>query len=76
MTLGEDLTTIPFWISELETNCCRGATAGVVFDDLFGIDVDHHHAVTAAERMRLWWARNGSNLVPSRIAGHLVPGAR
>lgn len=75
LTLNFDLGTIPFWLSELETNCCRRNSANQVFKHLFGLDLYRDNrffpeVVQAAE----FWERCRNNLRWSRIKGHYVRG--
>jgi hypothetical protein len=77
LTLGGDLGTIPFFLDELESNCCRFASVGCVFEDLFGIDpggLAWHPRTNAVKALRAWWAANEGRLVRSRITGKYVPG--
>jgi len=79
MTLGRDFGTIPCWIDELESNCCRFNVVAAIFEDLFGLDLDDHCVslrYTPADVARDFWKRHGDNLVWSRIAGRYVPGVR
>jgi hypothetical protein len=79
MTLGHDWSTIPFWISELESNCCRFCVVAQVFEDLFGIDpmdFTHSRRFTPAEVVAEFWAGHSGDLVFSRLAGRYVPGVR
>ncbi len=60
-TLGYDFTrTIPFWLDQLESNCCRRVLATCVFDYEFDLEPEMGEGVceTPATRMRRWWAEN------------------
>ncbi len=75
LTLNYDLETIPFWISELETNCCRRNTASQIFRYLFGLDLyQDARVVPEVVQAREFWERCRNNLRWSRIKGHYVPG--
>jgi hypothetical protein len=70
---------VPFWIDELESNCCRHCVAANVLDDLFaGHDLymaraDDHRA-TSADIMRRWWKRHeNARWVWSRLLECFVP---
>jgi len=78
-TLGHDLSTIPFWISELETNCCRFNVVASTLEDLFGHDFSrmrYHVFHTAAEVARNWWEHHGGRFAWSRIGERFVPAPR
>jgi len=77
-TLGYDFkATLPFWIRELESNCCRRSIAQNVFEDLFGLEPeleDRGFYEIPADRMRRWWKRYGNaRMVWSHVAGHFQP---
>ncbi|MHC4079388.1 MAG: hypothetical protein ACYST0_13215, partial [Planctomycetota bacterium] len=75
LTLNHDLLTIPFWLRELETNCCRRNSANQVFEDLFGLDLlEHNKALPEVQQAREFWERNRDSLRWSRIKGHYVAG--
>ncbi len=78
-TLGFDLrATVPFWIDELRSQCCRIVTGGEgdIFEDLFGIDCYATEFRTSYDRvLALWNAANG-DFVWSYIADHYVPAVR
>jgi len=79
MTLDYDFATIPFWISELESNCCRFVVVAQIFEDLFGIDLDDFRVTmrsTPSEIVAEFFERHRGHLVGSRMAGHFVPAAR
>lgn len=79
LTLDHDLSTIPHWIDDLESNCCRVNVVACIFDDLFGLDLDdvrNSACVTMAEVARRFWVRHGNDLVWSRVANRWVPGVR
>ena len=73
-TLNNDLATIPFWLSELETNCCRRNAANWVFKHLLGVDTMSDFRFPEIVVARKFWERNKNNLRWSRIMGHYVPG--
>jgi hypothetical protein len=74
LTLGRDLTTIPFWIREMESNCCRFVPVNSLFRHLLGVepDIGPFWARTRADAARRWWARYGSRLRWSELAGRFV----
>jgi hypothetical protein len=75
-TLGWDLAaTLPHWISELETNCCRANVAEHVLRDTIGFR-EGSSARTDVSRAREIWDAAGGRFVRSRIAGHWVPEPR
>lgn len=76
MTLGWDLSTIPFWIGELESNCCRFYKPAWVLDNRFGIDpFDFQKSLAIpADVLRRWWARCGGRLRRSPLAEEFVVG--
>jgi len=75
LTLNYDLETIPFWLTELETNCCRRNNASQVFEHLFGLDLYRDNQVfPEVVPARAFWERYRNNLKWSRIKGHYVPG--
>lgn len=75
LTLNFDLDTIPFWLSELETNCCRRNIARWIFERLFGLDLLRDNRVfPEVVQAREFWKRHRSNLRWSRIKWHYVPG--
>jgi len=79
LTLSRDLSTIPHWIGQLESNCCRFNVVAQVFEELLGLPMDDYRSspgFTAAEIVRDHWNRYGDHLVWSRITGHYVPGVR
>lgn len=79
LTLDHDFKTIPHWIDDLESNCCRVNVVAMIFEDLFGLDLDDVRTspcVTMAAVAREFWERHGDDLVWSRIAGHYVPTVR
>lgn len=77
MTLGRDLSMIPFWIDELEGACCRSCKPDWLLDHLF--DVRSYRCMrsgvrTPAALARRWWAENGPRLRWSRLANRFVAG--
>jgi len=76
-TLGYDFqATIPFWLDELETNCCRRIVSMNVFEEAFGLgrEVSDGFGEIPGDRMRRWWNRHrDGKFGMSRIAGHFVP---
>jgi len=79
-TFGYDLKrTVPFWIDELESNCCRHCVAANVLDDLFpGHDLymagSDDFRATSADMMRRWWRRHeNARWVWSRLLEQFVP---
>lgn len=76
LTLGWDLAaTLPHWIAELETNCCRANVAKGVLRDTLGFS-DGATARTDVERARATWDAAGGRFVRSRIAERWVPEPR
>ena len=80
-TLGFDLpATMPFWIGELRSQCCRIVTngAGDVVGDLLGLDEGCFNSPyrTAHRRAKELWDSADGRFVRSRIAGHWVPEPR
>ncbi len=76
MTLGWDLSTLPYWIGELESNCCRFYKPAWLLDNRFGID-PHNFAKSLAipaDVLRRWWERCGSRLRKSPLAEEYVVG--
>lgn len=81
LTLGDDLSTLPFWIGELESACCRFYKPAWFLDNWFGIqpfdfqgDRDTDSLVVPAAVLRRWWDRVGTRLRWSRIAEEFVVG--
>jgi hypothetical protein len=69
LTLGWDLAaTLPHWIDELETNCCRACVAAQVLEETIGFR-DGSQIRTDAERAREIWEAAGGRFAPSRILG-------
>ncbi|MCG3133342.1 MAG: hypothetical protein HMLKMBBP_00487 [Planctomycetes bacterium] len=79
-TLGWRLAeTIPFWISELKSQCCRIVTGseGDIIEDVLGIDDGYTSPFrTYHDRAKELWDSAGGDFVRSRIAGHFVPRPR
>ena len=71
-TLGWDLAaTMPFWIEELRSQCCRIVTSGAgdIVEKLLGLPDGCFHSPyrTAWRRAREWWESAGGRFVRSRI---------
>jgi hypothetical protein len=70
-TLGWDLAaTMPFWIEELRSQCCRivtGSSGNIVERVLGGEDYYHSPYRTAYRRAKEVWDAAGGRFVPSRI---------
>jgi hypothetical protein len=79
-TLGWDLpSTLPFWIEELRTNCCRATAAGRVLEHTLDFSWHDRGGLprgTDRDRAREVWDAAGGRFVFSRIAGHWVPEPR
>lgn len=78
-TLGWNLReTMPFWISELRSQCCRVSVGneGDIVDDVLGIDGHENWYRTAWVRAKELWDSAGGDFVRSRIAEHFVPRPR
>lgn len=79
-TLGWDLAaTMPFWIEELRSQCCRMVTgsAGDIVEDVLGGEgaFDSRYRTPYVRATEVWSAARG-RFVRSRIAGHWVPAPR
>lgn len=74
-TFNRDLGLLSHWTGELESNCCRAATADGAWEELLGFELGTgpEPRVTRARR---WWMRWGSDLRWSRLADCWVPGPR
>ena len=77
-TFGYDFkATLPFWIRESESNCCRRVIALGVFNELFGLEPeldDRGNYEIPADRVGRWWKRyQNARLVWSHLAGHFQP---
>ena len=78
-TLGFDLPgTVPFWIGELRSQCCRIVTGGEgdIMDDLFGLDIYATEFRTSYERVQAHWQAANGEFVWSHFASHYVPAVR
>jgi hypothetical protein len=80
-TLGLDLAaTMPFWIEELRSQCCRIVTSGAgdSVENLFGLDPGCFDSPfrTAYRRAKELWDAAEGRFVISRIAGYRVPEPR
>ncbi len=78
---GDDIKgMIPFWLDELESNCCRAVIARGVFEKLFGLDphvLGDTGGETESTRMRRWWAAHEHDEFRfSRIANRWIPISR
>lgn len=78
---GDDLDgMIPFWLGELESNCCRAVIARGVFEKLFGLDphvLGDAPGETEATQMRRWWRiHHDDDFRFSRIANRWIPISR
>ncbi len=79
LTLGLDPRWVPYWLGEVETNCCRRIAAGQALEALCGLDVTETGGqclVTARAWSARWWRRNGRFLRHSELAGRLILGPR
>ncbi len=79
LTLGLDRSLIPYWIGEIESNCCRRIAAGQALDALCGIDVTdtgNRCLLTARDWAEAWWRRNAERLRWSDLAGRYIIGPR
>jgi hypothetical protein len=77
-TLGWDVAaTMPFWIDELRSQCCRIVTGG---GDLVGnfLDIDCFSSEfrTSYRRAKELWDAAGGRFIKSRIADRWVPAPR
>lgn len=80
-TLGYDLTRmVPFWIDQLESNCCRNCVAENVLEDLFphgyGLYNDSYDKrwETRATIARRWWRQHRrAKFVHSRLVDQFIP---
>lgn len=77
-TFGYDFArTIPFWLDQLESNCCRRVLATCVFEGAFGLEPEVGEGVceTPATRMRRWWAehRDGTFVASRIFRGGFIP---
>jgi hypothetical protein len=79
-TLGWDLgATMPFWIDELRSQCCRIVTGGGdIVERVLGLENGCFSSPwrTAHRRAKELWESAGGRFVKSRIAGHWVPAPR
>ena len=82
LTLGWDRQTLPYWLHELEGNCCRGGHIARMFEDLMGEEFGFKsHGVdgTPARNVRRWIQLHGGRFVPSSfsdVGTVLVPAVR
>ena len=75
LTLGYDAATLPFWVSELESNCCRNVIAEGVFDHMLGFDIHDIQDGAPVTRLEVVGAlveEFGQHLQWSPIAGRHV----
>jgi hypothetical protein len=79
-TLGWDLAaTMPFWIDEARSQCCRLVTGGGdILERVLGLDNGSFSSPwrTPYRRAKEIWDSAGGRFVRSRIAGHWVPAPR
>jgi hypothetical protein len=79
LTRGEGLAAVPFWIAELETNCCRSATYATHLGELLEgdpLDGDGSPFATRGARTRAFWQRFHDRLAWSAIEDRWVVGPR
>lgn len=72
-----DLSTIPFWIDELEASCCRSYKPNWLLDLLFDFNAYRHMRSgvrTPAAMARKWWGEFGPRMRWSRIASRFEAG--
>ncbi len=75
-TLGRDPGTLPHWLSDLDSNCCRVSDGldGDVFEEpyamyeLYGTE-DYGVAMPLSERARLWFRWSGGRFAWSPLGG-------
>lgn len=76
LTLGHDLgATLPHWIAETESNCCRAVVAASVLEATLGFDSDPTIRTDVVRAREIWDAAD-AGLVRSRILGHWVAAPR
>lgn len=77
-TLGWNIqATMPWWIDELRSQCCRIVTGGGdILDRVLGIDCFQSPWRTPYRRAKELWDSAGGNFVKSRIADRWVPAPR
>jgi hypothetical protein len=80
-TLGGDVaSTMPFWIEELRSQCCRIVTggAGDIVEKVLGLPIGEppNESRTNWRVAKELWDSAGGRFVRSRIAGHWVPAPR
>lgn len=59
--LGDDVQgTVPFWIEELQSSCCRATIPENLFRNRFGVRIDEYSSggESVYEQVRRWWQRN------------------
>jgi len=79
-TLGFDFATLPHWVEELESNCCRisGRVEGI-FEKLFEGPGDLYHRADSgigqppSQRVRDWFELYGGPMRWSPILGRFLP---
>jgi HEAT repeat protein len=78
LTLGLDASTLPFWIDELESNCCRIAGGPEsIWEDHLGLRVLYGCESSGvgeppARRVRQWFERNGGDMIFSPLSQRWV----
>jgi len=71
-TLNRNPGLLAHWTAELESNCCRGASADEAWEEVLGFGLGTGTEPRIA-RARRWWARRASDLRWSRLAGCWIP---
>ncbi len=75
LTLDYDPATLPGWVEELESNCCRNVAVAGVLEKMLGVDIHDipdGAALTRAAVIRPLARKFGASAKWSRIAGHRV----